>query len=105
MWAPQAELESPWHPAWWPEGHSQSPVGIAVRPHCAPPLAEFRGAAARTVQGSAGHGQCSLASYYPSFIIITFWLHSLSLELCAEMYWVRAGTEEVGSVVCEGQGG
>lgn len=44
-----------------------------------------------------------LASYYP--YLLFFLLHSLSLELCAEMYWVGAGTEEVGSVVCEGQGG
>lgn len=70
MWAPQADLESPWHPAWWPKGHSQSPVGIAVRPHCAPPLAnEFMGAEAHTVRGPAGHGQCSSGLLLSLFII------------------------------------
>lgn len=35
-----------------------------------------------------------LASYYPFYLLLFFLLHSLSLELCAEMYWVGAGTEE-----------
>ena len=64
------------------------------------------GAAAHTVRGPAGHGQCSSGLLLSLFyLLLFFWLHSLSLELCAEMYWVGAGTEEAGSVVCEGQGG
>lgn len=101
----KADLESPWHPAWWPEGHSRA-QWAPVRPHCALHLAEFRGQQPHCQESywTSPTVSAPLASYYPSFIIILLFGSWLSLELCAEMYWVRAGTEEVGSVVLWGAG-
>ena len=49
---------------------------------------------------------CQCSSGLLLTLHLFFWLHSLSLQLCAQnMYRGLGGTEEVGSVVSERKGG